>query len=355
MSLPDDLYIEIAPGLRICRVINGVWDSDNNQHRVDPHKAIGAMKKLHDTGFTTWEVADSFAHGEGYLRRLRMRLLDRPEEDSILEDQQERERVQALDAPPQDPALDMQIMARWSPLQAQIAPHMVQSGVGVSLWRLRMYKLDVVQLDWSPFVDEDGYLEALRALSQMRYEGKIRHIAVANFSETQLGDALRAGYEIVSNQVPYSILDQRAKHGLVGLCEEHNVALLANGMLCGGFLTKRHLGRREPHMKTLKDPRVRNYKRLIDVWGGWELFQELLQRLDDLANQYRVAIPSIAIRYVLQQPGVAGVVVGARLHVNDHYEANSRLFDFELSEDDLARIDAITARANDLQDMARHI
>ena len=54
------------------------------------------------------------------------------------------------------------------------------------------------------------------------------------------------------------------------------------------------------------------------------------------------------MRYVLDRPAVAGVIVGARLGVAQHIEDNARTFGFTLDADDLARIEAVLARSRDL-------
>ena len=49
------------------------------------------------------------------------------------------------------------------------------------------------------------------------------------------------------------------------------------------------------------------------------------------------------MRYILDRPAVAGVIVGARLGVAEHIADNARMFDFTLDADDLARIEAVLA------------
>ena len=50
---------------------------------------------------------------------------------------------------------------------------------------------------------------------------------------------------------------------------------------------------------------------MIDAWGGWPLFQELLAVLKNIADKHRVGIANVGMRYVLDRPAVAGVIVGA--------------------------------------------
>ena len=59
--------------------------------------------------------------------------------------------------------------------------------------------------------------------------------------------------------------------------------------------------------------RVRHqYYNMIRSWGGWGLFQELLAALQTVAEKHKVSIPNVAVRWVLEQPAVAGAIVGVR-------------------------------------------
>ena len=48
------------------------------------------------------------------------------------------------------------------------------------------------------------------------------------------------------------------------------------------------------------------YKQMVDAWGGWGLFQELLTVLKVIADRHGVSIPNVAVRYILDRPAVAG-------------------------------------------------
>ena len=58
------------------------------------------------------------------------------------------------------------------------------------------------------------------------------------------------------------------------------------------------------------------YKLVIDDFGGWALFQQLLQTLAHIAERHGVALSSVATRWVLEQPQVAAAIVGARYAVH---------------------------------------
>ena len=70
--------------------------------------------------------------------------------------------------------------------------------------------------------------------------------------------------------------------------------------------------------------------------------------LGKIAEKHRVSIPNVAIRFILDRPAVAGVIVGARLGVAEHRLDNSRVFDFELDAEDREGIFAVTSKSHDL-------
>ena len=74
---------------------------------------------------------------------------------------------------------------------------------------------------------------------------------------------------------------------------------------------------------------------MVDAWGGWELFQELLLALKKIADRHGGAsIANVAARYILDKPAVAGVIIGARLGITDHISDNAGVFDIKLDADD---------------------
>jgi aryl-alcohol dehydrogenase-like predicted oxidoreductase len=156
--------------------------------------------------------------------------------------------------------------------------------------------------------------------------------------------------QIVSNQVQYSIVDRRPEVEMVRFCRNNNISLLAYGTVCGGLMSERYLGKPEPSSYELDTASLRKYKRMIDAWGGWKLFQELLSTLHQIAQKHGVSIANVATRYILDRPAVAGVIIGARLGITDHRGDNARVFDFRLDKDDTNSIEEVSKKSNDLFD-----
>ena len=78
------------------------------------------------------------------------------------------------------------------------------------------------------------------------------------------------------------------------------------------------------------------YKRFIDAIGGWSVLQGVLAALAEVARRHGVSVANVATRWVLEQPAVAAVIVGARLGESEHRADNLRLFAFALDGEDRA-------------------
>jgi aryl-alcohol dehydrogenase-like predicted oxidoreductase len=171
---------------------------------------------------------------------------------------------------------------------------------------------------------------------------------LTNFDTVRLAIIAEAGVRIVSNQVPYSLVDRRPAARMAAFCEANGIALLTYGTLLGGLLSERWLGRPEPRRGDLATVSQQKYKNMIDAWGGWVLFQELLGALKRVADKHHVGIAAIGARAILDRPAVAGVIVGARLGIAEHIADNARIFDLSLDADDRAAIEPMLARSHDL-------
>lgn len=143
-------------------------------------------------------------------------------------------------------------------------------------------------------------------------------------------------------------IDRRPLMQMVEFCQEHDIKLFAYGTLCGGLLSEKYLGQPEPHRGMLNTASLGKYKNTVTAWGGWSLFQELLLVLGQIAEKHRVSIPNVAVRYILDKPAVAGVIVGARLGVSEHLEDNARVFGFSLDESDDQQLNAVLEKSQDL-------
>ena len=85
------------------------------------------------------------------------------------------------------------------------------------------------------------------------------------------------------------------------------------------------------------------YRLIIEEFGGWDLFQELLRVLRAIADRRGADIAAVAVRAMLDTPGVGAVIVGARYA--DRLRDTLRVFPLVLDEDDRRAIGAVQAGA----------
>jgi diketogulonate reductase-like aldo/keto reductase/enamine deaminase RidA (YjgF/YER057c/UK114 family) len=204
-------------------------------------------------------------------------------------------------------------------------------------------RLDLLQFHTWNYADPIWW-DCLFWLQELKQEGLIRHLGLTNVDTPHLRIVLRSGIEIVSNQVCFSLLDQRARQGMTELCVQHGIKLLAFGTVAGGFLTERWLGKPEPELDELTTWSQMKYKRFVDAAGGWQVFQELLHRVDHISQKLGFSMANVACRFILEEPAVGGIIIGARLGQAEHIQNNLRLFQFALDESSRSKIRDVLAR-----------
>jgi aryl-alcohol dehydrogenase-like predicted oxidoreductase len=324
--LPSENTYPFTPDLSICRLLNGLWQVSGGHGRIDPAAAVDAMLRYHDAGFTTWDLADHYGPAEDFIGEFRRRLAA-------------RSGPQALDA--------MQAFTKWVPSPGPMTRQVVERAVDVSRRRMDTDTLDLLQFHWWEYRDM-RYLDALEHLATLRATGKLRHVGLTNFDTERLRIMVDRSLPIVSNQVQHSLLDRRPEVAMAPFCQEHGIVLFTYGTLLGGLLSERYLGAPEPGPRELTTVSLRKYKQMIDAWGGWALFQELLQAAQQVAERHSVSIANVAVRAILDRPAVAGVIAGVRLGLAEHLADNARVFSFQLDAEDWARLDAVQAKSCDL-------
>ncbi|MDY6817499.1 MAG: aldo/keto reductase [Halobacteriales archaeon] len=171
----------------------------------------------------------------------------------------------------------------------------VIDSVQASLDRLGTDYVDLLLIHWPhPRVPIE---ETLGAMTELQAEGRVEHLGVSNFTMTQLREAIDVAEEpLVTDQVLYHPLtDQSA---LRSFCVEHDLALTAYSPLARG-----------------------------DVIG-----HETLARIGD---RYDKTAPQIALRWLVQQPGVVAI---PKTTSREHLEENLAVFDFSLTDAEMQRI-----------------
>lgn len=318
--------IKLGDDLEICRILNGMWQVSGAHGYIDPKKAIDEMIQYHNTGFTTWDLADIYGPAESFIGKFRTKL-------EYLKGKEELKNSQAL--------------TKFVPNPGPMSKNIVEYSIDQSLQKMNTSQLDLIQFHWWDYNDP-SYIEALIHLSDLRDKGKIKHVGLTNFDTERLQTIAEHGIKIVSNQVQYSILDNRPEKLLAAFCQNNNIQILSYGTLLGGFLSEKYLGKSEPFKGNLDTASLRKYYNMIVRWGGWQLFQELLSTLSQISQKYQCSIANVATAYILQKPAVAGVIIGARLGMSEHREDNKKVFEIHLDSEDDSKIKSVTDKSNDL-------
>jgi aryl-alcohol dehydrogenase-like predicted oxidoreductase len=313
----------LTPDYSISRVIKGGWQLAGGHGTVEHERALADMRLYTEAGITTFDCADIYTGVEELIGEFLRRYQGAMRAGQLPEVQVHTKYVPDLDVLPALTRRD------------------VEATIDRSLQRLGLDHLDLVQFHWWDY-DIPGYVETALQLGDLRRAGKIRHVAVTNFDAPRLKEILDAGVPVVSNQVQYSVLDRRPEQGMMDLCRRRGIKLLCYGTVAGGFLSDRYLGVPEPR-PPFENRSLTKYKLIIDDFGGWELFQQLLETLETVARRHGVSIATVATRYILQKDAVGAAIAGVR-HAH-HLADTLRLFSFGLDRGDLAAIERITDQA----------
>ncbi|MBK8246889.1 MAG: aldo/keto reductase [Gemmatimonadetes bacterium] len=305
----DDRAVKPATAL-----IKGGWQLAGGHGPVDRAAALADMRAFVDAGVTAFDCADIYTGVEALIGEF----LRTVPPGTV--------RIHTKCVPDLDQldTLDIETMART---------------IQRSRERLGVAAIDLVQFHWWDYTRGD-YVAAAQALADLRPRGLFARLGLTNFGVLQLKALLAAGVPIATHQVQYSLLDRRPAATMTALCQVHGIGLLCYGALAGGFFHERWLGAPEP-AEPMENRSLVKYKLIIDEVGGWTRFQTLLQKLDAVARSHGVSIGAVAIRWVLEQPGVQAVIVGAR-HAG-HLAATLAALSLAFTDRDRAEIDTCLA------------
>lgn len=307
----------------ISRILKGGWQLAGGHGQVDRSTAIEDMFKFVEAGITTFDCADIYTGVEEMIGEFLSRYNGQYGKNKASKIHVHTKFVPDLD------------------LLSKITKNDVERIIDRSLRRLGVDQLDLVQYHWWDY-DVPHYVEAAHYLVDLQKKGKIKYIGTTNFDVPHIKEMIDSGVPIVSNQVQYSVLDHRPENGMVEFCQKNNIKLLCYGTAAGGFLSGQYLNVQEPS-EPYENRSLTKYKLIIDEFGGWDLFQELLEALDQVAKKYKVSITNIASRYVLDKPRVAGIIIGARNA--KHLKDNKRVFRFNLDNEDKKLIEGVIKKS----------
>jgi aryl-alcohol dehydrogenase-like predicted oxidoreductase len=176
--------------------------------------------------------------------------------------------------------------------------------VEASLKRLRTDVIDIYQVHWpDPMTPISETADAMAALL---HQGKIRAIGVSNFSSAQMNEFGLVA-PIHTAQPPYNLFERQIEKDVLPHCAWEGIAVLAYGAICRGLLS----GRMSPDTKFEGDDLRRTDPKFQPP--RFEQYLEAVRLLDLFAQKnYGKRVIHLALRWVLDQPGVSAALWGAR-------------------------------------------
>ncbi|MEU8295664.1 aldo/keto reductase [Micromonospora sp. NPDC048909] len=222
--------------------------------------------------------------------------------------------------------------AGWSRL------HVMQA-LEASLRRLGTDHIDLYQLhNFDPLTP---FEEVLAALDDAVRQGKVRYIGCANLAAWQISKALgvsaaRNLNRFVSVQSYYSLVGRDAERDLVPMAQAEGVGLLVWSPLAGGFLSGKINREGVASEVTRRGAAGAPDFPPVDLERG----HDVVDVLRAVAARHEVSLPRVAVAWLLAQPAVTSVTVGARTieQLNDNVGASGLV----LTEQDLTELDEVS-------------
>ncbi|MBD3425868.1 MAG: aldo/keto reductase [Candidatus Omnitrophica bacterium] len=216
-----------------------------------------------------------------------------------------------------------------SSIRPNLSAGFIRQEIEGSLGRLGLDTIDLYQCHWP---DPNTPLEeTFRELIRQRDKGRIRYIGVSNFDKEILERALGI-LPVVSDQVQYSLFSRDIEKKLLPFCSEKGISILTYGSLGGGILTgKYHSSTSFPK----GDVRSFFYKYYSEPF--WQKAGPVLSVLSQIAEKRKVAVPEVAINWVLSHDEVASCIVGCRN--KKQLEQNIKAADWQLQAEEIELIE----------------
>jgi aryl-alcohol dehydrogenase-like predicted oxidoreductase len=199
-----------------------------------------------------------------------------------------------------------------------------------SLRRLQVDVIDLYQIHW-PKPDGD-IEEGWEALSELKDEGKVRHVGVSNFDAGQMGRA-DAVAPVETLQPPYNMLRRGVEDEILPYARENDVGVIVYSPMASGLLTGKMTRERVENMPS--DDWRRNNEQFNDPRLSKNL--DLVEKLREIGQRHDKSPAEVAIAWTLRHPAVSAAIVGGRRP--DQVDGIVGAADFRLSEDEIDEIE----------------
>jgi aryl-alcohol dehydrogenase-like predicted oxidoreductase len=223
----------------------------------------------------------------------------------------------------------------------------IVSGVESSLRRLNTDYIDLYQVHcWDPATPLD---ETLSTLDTLVRSGKVRYIGASNYSGWQLQKAVdisrQHGWEpFVSLQPLYNLLDRSLEWELTHVCQNEGIGIIPWSPLRGGWLSGKY---RRGMEAPVEGTRIEQAEKegWSESWSAyanertWRVLDELFAVAEETGKQPA----QVALRWLLQRPGVTAPIIGVRTLA--HLENNLGAAGWVLSAEQMSRLTQVSEPA----------
>lgn len=212
----------------------------------------------------------------------------------------------------------------------------IVSAFKASLKRLGTDYVDLYQIHGSdPVTPID---ETLRALDDLVRQGHVRYIGCSNWSAWQVTKALgiserRNLARFDSLQAYYSLVGRDLEREIVPMLASEQVGLMVWSPLAGGFLSGKSVDAADPIGRRTQLP----FPPLDEVRGA-----EIVRALRPIAEAHGASVAQVSLAWLLHQPQVTSVLVGAKSVAQLDDNLGAALIRF--SPDELSAIDKVSAQ-----------
>ncbi|WP_298535407.1 L-glyceraldehyde 3-phosphate reductase [uncultured Algibacter sp.] len=203
---------------------------------------------------------------------------------------------------------------------------------------LKRMNLDYVDVFYHHRPDPDTPLEeTMGALADIVRQGKALYVGISNYQpeETQKAAELLKDLNtpFILHQARYSMFDRWVEDGLLNTLDKNGVGCIAFSPLAQGLLTDKYINGIPEGSRAAKDLTYLNSETVSSNL-------DKIQKLNKLAIERGQKLSQMAIAWILRQPQVASVLVGASSS-NQLKENIKALDNLNFSEEELKMIEAV--------------
>jgi aryl-alcohol dehydrogenase-like predicted oxidoreductase len=305
-------------GLKISEIIYGNWLTHGSQ--VENDTATASVHAALDAGITTFDTADAYANTAA---------------ETVLGDALKGQRRQSLE-------IFTKVYWPTGPgghNDTGLSRKHIMESIDGSLQRLGTDYVDLYQAHRYDY--ETPLEETMQAFADLVRAGKVLYVGVSEWTAEQLraGHALATelGFQLISNQPQYSMLWRVIEAEVVPASTELGISQIVWSPVAQGVLT----GKYKPGAEFPEGSRATDDK------GGANAIKRFLdddvltavQNLQPIADEAGLTLAQLAVAWVLQNPNVAGAIVGASRP--EQVASNAKAAGVKLDAETLARIDEV--------------